>query len=450
MTMTSHESNIDVHCRRFPMKILEEMYLIDSTADVHFVFDNGDERQHIPAHKAILAGGSSVFDAMFFGENKIKSYEVEMVDIPIDVFQVFLQTFYCSDVDVTSKNVKLLLWLADKYDVDECSVRCETFLKNTLDESNVFQAYEIALLHGLFGLKKFCETLISLKTTTLFESDGFRKVGVWLAMRIFRLDSLSCSEFELFEACIRQIKNKGTECGLAPDIINLHIKSCFKSFRASLLSVSELSKLTSSHYDCFSYEELCEMLQMNANNIQSEASIEYQPKIFSEIRQKRKSQIKRWKTMEVTHCDRFLANDDYSCSFEEIQWTKFSTNQSVLLKGLKFCSMRSRYNDLKDFEFGIIELPKSAQCGDSVTLYGGTDCVFNNGSRVMLAKPVLIKSGFIYEIRLLQIKSLEVFSYPVLKAQVSIGPDFIVYFHPEPSNAAVMKGLIEELIFIKF
>lgn len=439
------EVDIDDHDSCFPTKILESMFMNEKTADVRFVFDDGDKRQLIPAHKVVLAVNSCVFNEMFFDPLKDEINEVKMVDIPFDVFQVFLQWFYRSDIEVTTKNVKTLSLLAHKYNVEECSRRCETFLRNTLDESNVFQAYEIALLQERSGLKAFCETLIGLKTKTLFQSDGFRRVGIWLVQRIFGLDSLSCSEFELFEACICQIKKYGAECDIAPDIINLNIRSCFKSFRAGVLSITELSELSKLYSDLFSYDELSEMLQMIASN-------KFQPKTFSGIRKTRESQIKRWKSMEVTSCNRSLnGGDEHECRFKEIR-SKFTTNQSVLLIGLRFSQVHSDcYADLESI-FEITERSKSAQHDDGVTLDEG---IFDTGACVMFKQPVLIKSEFIYEIALIEANACFLapectLSCPELKSQVQIGSDFNVCFHPKDPNADSMCGLVEELLFIKF
>ena len=68
------------------------LYLKSELADVHFTFPAiGSEK--VSAHKLILASGSSVFKAMFYGQLK-EGDTVEITDSNASAFKELLQFFY--------------------------------------------------------------------------------------------------------------------------------------------------------------------------------------------------------------------------------------------------------------------------------------------------------------------------------------------------------------------
>lgn len=87
----------------FVVKSIANLYLQSKSADVHFAFIVDGETVKVPAHKAILAVGSTVFDAMFFGPIKEKAIEI----VPTDVrsFEEFLQFFYLPEATIAWENI---------------------------------------------------------------------------------------------------------------------------------------------------------------------------------------------------------------------------------------------------------------------------------------------------------------------------------------------------------
>uniref|UniRef100_A0A183BLV2 BTB domain-containing protein n=1 Tax=Globodera pallida TaxID=36090 RepID=A0A183BLV2_GLOPA len=118
-------------------------------ADVHFLVGKGDEKELLPAHKAILKTASDVFEAMFrFDAENAKSAaagtakEVEPVvitDVEVDAFKAMLAFIYADDLrGLNGDNAVAVLYAANKYDVSGLIKACTEFPKAKL--RNVFVA----------------------------------------------------------------------------------------------------------------------------------------------------------------------------------------------------------------------------------------------------------------------------------------------------------------------
>lgn len=107
---------------QFPNKVTSRatanMYLNEETADVHFVFEIDDMEQRVAAHKSLLAAGSPVFHAMFYGTIKEKG-DVKISDASVKGFMDFLSVFYLDQVKINKENVAEIMDLSNKYDIPE-------------------------------------------------------------------------------------------------------------------------------------------------------------------------------------------------------------------------------------------------------------------------------------------------------------------------------------------
>ena len=63
-------------------------------ADVHFIVGSGSTQRRIPAHKFILATGSPVFYAMFYGGQGEDKHEVTIPDLEPQTFLKLLRWVY--------------------------------------------------------------------------------------------------------------------------------------------------------------------------------------------------------------------------------------------------------------------------------------------------------------------------------------------------------------------
>uniref|UniRef100_A0A914I0P9 BTB domain-containing protein n=1 Tax=Globodera rostochiensis TaxID=31243 RepID=A0A914I0P9_GLORO len=126
-------------------------------ADVHFLVGEGDKKELLPAHKAILMAASDVFETMFrFGAKNAKSAggataqseetePVEVPDVEVGAFKAMLSFIYADDVSgLNGDNALAVLYAANKYNVSGLIKACVDFPKAKL--RNVF----VALVEGRY------------------------------------------------------------------------------------------------------------------------------------------------------------------------------------------------------------------------------------------------------------------------------------------------------------
>ncbi|KAJ0062971.1 hypothetical protein NL108_010012, partial [Boleophthalmus pectinirostris] len=66
------------------------MFNNELMADVHFIVGPPGESQKVPAHKYVLAVGSSVFCAMFYGDLAEEESEIQIPDVEPAAFLILL------------------------------------------------------------------------------------------------------------------------------------------------------------------------------------------------------------------------------------------------------------------------------------------------------------------------------------------------------------------------
>ena len=91
-------------------------------SDVHFVVGRGEEEQNIPAHKFVLAVGSSVFDAMFNGRLACQQQVINLPDVEPQAFLALLSFLY-------RLVVKLFMFYFQYGKLHMCFLLCSNMLK---------------------------------------------------------------------------------------------------------------------------------------------------------------------------------------------------------------------------------------------------------------------------------------------------------------------------------
>jgi BTB/POZ domain-containing protein 3/6 len=92
--------------------------------------------QTIPAHKYVLATGSSVFYAMFFGGLAENKMEIRVPDVEPSAFLTMLRYLYCDEIQLEADNVLATLYVAKKYIVPHLCRACVNFLETSLTAKN--------------------------------------------------------------------------------------------------------------------------------------------------------------------------------------------------------------------------------------------------------------------------------------------------------------------------
>ncbi|XP_071033416.1 speckle-type POZ protein B-like [Parasteatoda tepidariorum] len=108
------------------------------------------------AHRSVLAARSPVFTAMFDQEmSEAKTGIVDIVDIDGKTLNLFLEYLYTESISAMDYEIaKLLLVVADKYQVQSLKDECLSFLKSTISVENVCEVVNIASMVNEDMLKR--------------------------------------------------------------------------------------------------------------------------------------------------------------------------------------------------------------------------------------------------------------------------------------------------------
>ena len=183
-------------------------------ADVFFDVggDLGDSERY-PGHKYVLATGSSVFYAMFFGglcgdSNKAKDEEEQLVisvpDVEPAAFLAMLRYLYYDQVSLDEDNVLATLYAAKKYIVPHLAGECVKFLEARLTAKNACVLLSQARLFEEAELSTRCWEVIDAQAElALLASDSFADVDVDTFKLILSRESLNCKETVVFRAALQ-------------------------------------------------------------------------------------------------------------------------------------------------------------------------------------------------------------------------------------------------------
>ena len=104
-------------------------------ADITFLV--GELQRRVPAHKYVLATGSTVFYAMLYGglADSLEQ-EITVPDVDPDAFLSMLKYLYCDDITLEPDNVLATLYAAKKYIVPHLARECVRYLETSLKATN--------------------------------------------------------------------------------------------------------------------------------------------------------------------------------------------------------------------------------------------------------------------------------------------------------------------------
>ena len=169
----------------------------DRLSDVKFVATKTESKQVIPAHEFILAIGSPVFEAMFYGELAETKDTIELPDCDYESLLELFRYMYSDEVNLSGSNVLVVLYLAKKYIVPSLADKCTKYLQENLDPSNVFTILPFAQQHDNKILVDRCWKEIDERTDEAVNADGFEKIQRSLLDAVVSRDALTIKEVAL-------------------------------------------------------------------------------------------------------------------------------------------------------------------------------------------------------------------------------------------------------------
>ena len=179
---------------------------------------NGEsESKVIPAHKLVLAIGSPVFFAMFYGQMSDTRDSIELPDCEYEDLLELFRFIYSDEVELTGSNVMHVLYLAKKYLVPSVAGKCAEFLRKNLDASNVFSILPHAQKFEDKELENRCWEVIEVHTEEALTSDDFVVAERSLVKSVVKRQKLNVKEVELFKAVDRWAEKKIDAQGIVAD-----------------------------------------------------------------------------------------------------------------------------------------------------------------------------------------------------------------------------------------
>ncbi|XP_063231616.1 BTB/POZ domain-containing protein 6-B isoform X2 [Bacillus rossius redtenbacheri] len=186
------------------------MFNNELMADIRFVVGSPGHTQSIPAHKYVLATGSSVFYAMFYGGLAENKDEIEVPDVEPSAFLTLLKYLYCDEIQLEADTVLATLYVAKKYIVPHLARACVGYLETSLTAKNACLLLSQSRLFEEPELMQRCWEVIDAQAEMALRSEGFADIDVHTLESVLARETLNCKEMRLFEAALGWA---GAECG---------------------------------------------------------------------------------------------------------------------------------------------------------------------------------------------------------------------------------------------
>ncbi|ODM90216.1 BTB/POZ domain-containing protein 3 [Orchesella cincta] len=172
-------------------------------SDVHFlVSNNGGEAQKFPAHKYVLATGSSVFYAMFYGTLAEVNGEIVVPDVEPDAFLKMLRYLYADEIDLDEDSVLPTLQVAKKYMIPHLARACVQFMEASLTARNACVLLCQSRIFDEPELMQRCWEVIDAQAEMALNAEGFRDIDYSTMESILSRETLNCKEIHVFNAAM--------------------------------------------------------------------------------------------------------------------------------------------------------------------------------------------------------------------------------------------------------
>ncbi|XP_070705344.1 BTB/POZ domain-containing protein 6-B-like [Pempheris klunzingeri] len=178
------------------------MFNNEQMADVHFIVGPPRETQRVPAHKYVLAVGSSVFGAMFYGNLAEGQSEIQIPDVEPAAFLILLKYMYCDAIELEADTVLATLYAAKKYIIPAVAKACVAFLETSLEAKNACVLLSQSRLFEEPELTQRCWEVIDAQAELALRSDSFCEVDAPTLEIILQRDSLNVQEAVVFQAAL--------------------------------------------------------------------------------------------------------------------------------------------------------------------------------------------------------------------------------------------------------
>ncbi|XP_024293017.1 BTB/POZ domain-containing protein 6-B [Oncorhynchus tshawytscha] len=176
------------------------MFNNELMADIHLIVGPPGESQKVPVHKYVLAVGSSVFCAMFYGDLAEEESEIHIPDVEPAAFLILLNYMYSDAIDLEADTVLATLYAAKKYIVPALAKACVTFLETSLEAKNACVLLSQSRLFEEPELTQRCWEVIDAQAELALGSEGFCEIDLQTLKIILQRETLNTKEVVVFDA----------------------------------------------------------------------------------------------------------------------------------------------------------------------------------------------------------------------------------------------------------
>ncbi|TRY65824.1 hypothetical protein DNTS_018002 [Danionella cerebrum] len=178
------------------------MFNNEHMADVHFIVGPPGESERVPAHKYVLAVGSSVFCAMFYGDLAEGDSDIHIPDVEPAAFLILLKYMYSDEIDLAPDTVLATLYAAKKYLVSALARACVGFLETSLEARNACVLLSQSRLFEEPDLTLRCWEVIDAQAELALRSEGFSEIDLPTLESILQRETLNVKETVVFQAVL--------------------------------------------------------------------------------------------------------------------------------------------------------------------------------------------------------------------------------------------------------
>jgi len=198
----------------------------------------------ISAHKMILACGSSVFKAMFFGPLAEKN-DVNIDDVSPNAFKKMLEYLYTDITSVTHDDVTEVLYVAKKYDVPGLVQLCVQKIEENLTRESAVSIYPQAMMFNELGLAEKCLDVLDKNAHYVINTNAIvKEIDRDLFKQILKRDTFCAREVDIWDALIWWAKQKlPTETSNRPEVVREYLGDLLFLIRFSQMTPKELVQI---------------------------------------------------------------------------------------------------------------------------------------------------------------------------------------------------------------
>lgn len=187
-------------------------------SDVIFEVGVPGNSQRIPAHKYVLATGSSVFYAMLYGE--LAESKVEVTDVEPSIFLSMLKYLYCDEISLEPQTVLPILYTSKKYMLPYLSIACVKYLHSILTHNNVCVLLQQSRLFEESKLTNHCWDVMDAQAELALRSEGMKQLDEATFISILERDTLACKESSIFSAALLWAEEECKRKDMEPTLEN--------------------------------------------------------------------------------------------------------------------------------------------------------------------------------------------------------------------------------------